>query len=500
VSTPEVVPAVPPELQLKPALNRRADMSAQMIVLAVLFAAPALMCVHSGAVADPDIWWHLRTGEWMLQHHALPRVDYFSAPNAGKAWAPYSWLFELLTFQLFQRFGLVGIVGYSASMVLAITVALRHLIKRLQTDMSIIVLLTFTTCFSLTRVLTPRPWLFSILFLVLLLDILMHARKTGKLGELLWLPLIFAAWSNTHIQFIDGLAVLALALAESVVSQYGFGEKTRLRAPWLCAAFAGSVLAAMANPFGWHIYRIAYDLASQAGVMNTISELQSLQFRGFDDFLLLFIALSAAAALGWQKRFRVFETGLLIFATFVSFRSKRDIWVIAVVGATILASAIADRVTPATRLPRWATPLAVLAAALTVFAGYRVMHLDNKLLDAQVVKYFPEHAVAEIQARGYAGPLYNNFDWGGYLIWTLGMPVSIDGRAAFYGDDTINRSAATWNANADWASDPALKSAGLVVGPVSAPLTQVLRTDPHFKIVYEDKLAAVFIAQRAASK
>ena len=192
-------------------------------MLAVLFACPALLCVHGAVVADPDVWWHLRTGEWIAQHHALPHVDYYSAPNAGKPWQPYSWLFELLVFKCFQRFGLVGIVGYTASMLLAIGVASWHLVKRLQSDFILAVLLSATACYALLRLYTPRPWLFTIVFFVLELDILMHARKTGRMRELLWLPVIFALWSNLHIQFIDGLAVLGLALAEALLSHWNPG-------------------------------------------------------------------------------------------------------------------------------------------------------------------------------------------------------------------------------------------------------------------------------------
>ena len=110
--------------------------------------------------------------------------------------------------------------------------------------------------------------MFTILFFVLEVDILMIARKTGRLRELLWLPVIFALWSNIHIQFIDGLLVLGLALAEALITSRGIGVKTRLRAPWLFAAMGGSILAATVNPFGWHIYRVAYDLASQPGVLD----------------------------------------------------------------------------------------------------------------------------------------------------------------------------------------------------------------------------------------
>ena len=503
-----VAPAAPPadeldallRLEAQPSASGRpakpAERIAQATVLAVLFAAPALMCLHAACVNDPDIWWHLRTGEWMLQHHAIPHVDPFSGPNAGKPWAAYSWLFEMLSIQLFQRFGLVGLVGYSAGMVLAITVALWHLVKRLQSDFSIISLLTFASCFALGRLYTPRPWMFTILCFVLEIDILMHARKTGRARELAWLPLIFALWSNLHIQFVDGLLVLGLALVEAVAARWWFAAKTKLRAPWLAAALAASVLATLANPFGWHIYRIAYDLASQRGVMDKIGELQSIQFRDPADFCLLSLALATAGALAWSRRLRLFETGLLVFAAVLSFRSQRDVWVMATVAAAILASTLPGREKAAIRLPKFATQFAALAATLALLAGFCAMHIDNGQLQTQLAEGLPVHAVETIRAKGYAGPLYNDFNWGGYLIWALRMPVSIDGRAAFYGDKSIDRSVATWNAEPDWASDPQLTSASLVVGPVKAPLTQVLRMDTHFQLVFEDKLAAVFVARK----
>jgi hypothetical protein len=502
-SAPEARPDVPSQHAAGPAViaapkksSQTAEQIAQTIVLVLLFASPALICVHGAIVADPDVWWHLRTGEWMLQHRALLRVDIFSATNAGKPYATYSWLFELLVTKWFQHGGLAGLVGYSASMVLAIAVASRHLIKRLQTDFTFVAFISFVACFSLSRLFTPRPWLFTILFFVLELDILMHARKTGKTRELLWLPVIFALWANIHIQFIDGLAVLGLALAEALGSRFNLWAGTRLRASAVWLALAGSVLGTLINPFGWHIYRVAYDLASQPGVLNMITELEALHFRVFGDFLVLFLSLAAAIALGWERRFRVFETGLFIFAAVVSFRSQRDIWVMAFVATLIIASTVRGRAEPPVRMPWFASTVAAVLAALAIFGSFHVWHVNDALLDKEMVENLPEKAVHEIQAKGYAGPLFNNFDWGGYLIWALRMPVSIDGRAAFYGDDAISRSNNTWTGAPDWASDPQLKAAGLVLGPAKAPLTQLLRTDPHYKLVYEDKLAAIFIARK----
>ena len=70
-------------------------------------------------------------------------------------------------------------------------------------------------------------------------------------------------------------------------------------------------------------------------------ELQALPFRGLPDFLILLLALASAAALAWRRRFALFETALLGFAAVVAFRSQRDVWAMAAVGALILASTIA---------------------------------------------------------------------------------------------------------------------------------------------------------------
>lgn len=476
--------------------NKTSEKIAQVIALAVLLAAPAMICVHRAAVADPDIWWHLRVGEWILQHHAVPRVEIFSAPLAGTPWLAYSWLFELVVVKLFYRLGLVGILAYTAGMIVAITAAVYHLVRRLQGDFTLRVLFTFVPLFSLLPIYTPRPWHFSILFFVLELDILMHVRKTGRLRELAWLPLIFALWANIHIEFVYGLFVLGLALVESVVARRWAGATVRTQPVWVGYALLASLLATLANPFGWGIYGVVYNLVTQGGGLTQVSEMQALPFRNVANYCVLVLTLAAAGALAWTRRFRWFESGLFLFAVVLSFRSQRDVWLIAVVAAAILASTITGSDRNQAPSPRFGATLAIVAAALMIVVGFCVMKVNNAVLNERVTSVMPVRAVEAIRTNGYAGPLYNDFNWGGYLIWALRMPVIIDGRTNLYGNERMDRSIATWGAQPDWASDPELKSAGLVIGPVTAPLTQLLRMDSHYKLVYEDKLAAVFVAQR----
>jgi hypothetical protein len=94
-----------------------------------------------------------------------------------------------------------------------------------------------------------------------------------------------------------------------------------------------------------------------------------------------------------------------------------------------------------------------------------------------------------------SGPLYNHFNWGGYLIWALpGLPVSMDGRMNLHGDQRIKRAFNTWSGLRGWESDPELMKARLVIGGVNHALTGAIRTDSRFKLVYEEAIAAVFVA------
>jgi hypothetical protein len=104
----------------------------------------------------------------------------------------------------------------------------------------------------------------------------------------------------------------------------------------------------------------------------------------------------------------------------------------------------------------------------------------------------PVRAVEFVRQHGYPGPVFNDFNWGGYLIWSLRMPVTIDGRQNVYGDQRMDRSVATWGGQPDWSSDPDLSSARRVIGPIGAPLIQLLSRDSRYQLVYKDKLAAVF--------
>jgi hypothetical protein len=138
-----------------------------------------------------------------------------------------------------------------------------------------------------------------------------------------------------------------------------------------------------------------------------------------------------------------------------------------------------------------------VVAALTVAIYLIGLHrqISEQQLQSVVEQRFPVAAVKFINEKNYSGPLYNHFNWGGYLIWSLPrLLVSMDGRMNVHGDQRIQRSVNTWSGLKGWESDAELLKARLVITGPNHALTNLMRTDSRFKLVYEDAVAVVFVA------
>jgi len=171
-------------------------------------------------------------------------------------------------------------------------------------------------------------------------------------------------------------------------------------------------------------------------------------------------------------------------------------WLVVVAAAGIVAASSSNFSVASQYVLSRARILSLSVAMLVVIAfTMRTTDLSEDALRRKVSEKLPAEAVAVVEERGYAGPLYNHFNWGGYLIWRLpGLPVAMDGRTNIYGVEKASHSLEVWSGGSTWSSDPELDAAGLVVAQIDQPLTSLLKRDPRFDLVYEDKIAAVFVA------
>jgi hypothetical protein len=93
-------------------------------------------------------------------------------------------------------------------------------------------------------------------------------------------------------------------------------------------------------------------------------------------------------------------------------------------------------------------------------------------------------------------PLFNEYQWGGFLTWYLPeYPVAIDGRTDLYGDDINLRYFKLINAEIPLDTDPMFANAQTILLPANSTMAEALTTIPGFKMVYRDDLAIVLVRQ-----
>jgi hypothetical protein len=456
------------------------------------------------SVLDLDVWWHLKVGDWIIQHAAFPHNGILSRSAATHSWVAYSWGYEVLLSHFYGWFGLVGVGLYGTLLTLMVAFSVYWMVRRLSGNFWISILLAVLCCYSFLFLMMPRPGFFSVALFCVTLTLLLEAQRSEDLRKLYWLPALFLLWANLHIQFIYGIAVWGLFVGVNIAQKFGerfqsaptFLATSKLPAGRLVALFGASVIATFIGPYSYHLYGVIIAYSQSQIIYRLIQELQPLSFRGVENFVALLLAGAAFFAVAWQKKVDLFKLALLVMASVVAFRTMRDCWLLCIVAA----ASIADVAGTAAEPEGADTPFelggvfAVVAVALVVVAPG--MEFNRRGLDRAITGHFPVSAVNFVRQDRIPGPLFNNFDWGGFLTWYLPeYPVSIDGRTDLYGEQLDRQLLSTLNGDSSYKNDPYLHDANLVIVRRRDGLTSTLELDPGFRKVYEDQLAVVFVRQ-----
>jgi hypothetical protein len=467
------------------------------LLVAALYSIPA--AVGMRPVVDLDIWWHLHQAAWIVEHRTLPLTDPFTAYGMGKSWIAYHWLYELIVYAFYRAFGLFGIALYTTIVALAITVALHRLLQRYAGDLVVSTGLTALALAGMYPVITqPRPWLFNVLFFILELTVILDVRKTGNTRPLWMLPPLFLVWACINIQFVYGLFVLALVAAEALIQRRAVGPESPRPVPLapLLGAFAACVLATCLTPYHLRIYVPVLTAVRLTDPFLFLAELQAPPFRLMFDWIMLGLLLAATFVLGRQHTVSPFLLLLLATGAFVAFRARRDVWFVVIAAAATLAitrSPFASR-----RLRFGMTRVALVAAVvLSVIVALSLTRVSAARLDDAVAGTFPVGAAAFVEQQRYRGRIYNDYNWGGYLMWRLpALDVTLDGRNPVHGDARIWASIRTFGGAPGWDADKELITADVVIADVNSALASLLRTDARFRLAYEDRVAVVFEVRR----
>ncbi len=471
-------------------------------IITILYLIPAI-CILQPTIFDPDIWWHLQTGKWIMEHGTVPTTDPFSIVGEGKPWFAYSWLFDVGMYEMVHEFGESAIIAFTLGGVWLVMLAMHRLVARRCTQFLLCCGLMTAGILAISRLFTPRPWLLTIVFFAITLEIVLSVRE-GKWAPWFWsLPAIYMLWANVHIQFIYGLGLLGLACVVPVIDQYASAfiqnEGTVLwnSRQWrrLMALTALCTVATFMTPYHIHLYAIVIQLFGQTGMWEYSQEMQAPAFRTVADWAMLLLFAFALVRLARRRSWSSFEILMLLVAGASAFRGLRDAWVLvlaAMVVSTSHKSGESENSTPA--FSHYGLTAVLLLVTIGVVGIISQRDLTRERIQENTAKIYPIKAASFVEDHNYVGPLYNHFDWGGYLIWRLPhLKVSMDGRANVYGDARIKQALATWYGQSHWSDDQDLKKAHVVIAQKEFALTAILRLDHRFRVAYEDGTAVVFI-------
>jgi hypothetical protein len=450
--------------------------------LAVLVAAAILPAAFTlDPKFDHDTWWHLRVGKRVAETSTVPVFDPYSRLGRERPtpWVAYSWLYEWGLYHTYSAFGPAGVLWARTLLGALATAAVLAL---LPTGSWRGLLAAVPAAVTLMPLMKERPWHLTIAFTALTAGAVADLRGGAPARRYWWLLPLFVLWVNVHIQFVLGWLILALACL--------FPGRAGRRPLLLLSA--GCVAATLVSPYSARLWVVVGEYATQTGPLRTVQELAPPD--PASPWLWAGLALLAWAGVAALRRKPIdwFELALLAAGLVLALRMRRDVWFAAVAAAVVLRNAGSDT-TPGSRGWVW-------GAVFAVFVGVRLLNLAGVGLpadtDAANAEAFPVRAAAFVREHDLPGPLFNPFDWGGYLIWALpDHLVSIDGRTNLYGSERVTRAMCTWSGEPGWEDDPDLTSARLVIAPAKGRLTELLRGRPAvWRVAFEDATAVVFVA------
>ncbi|HEY3055254.1 MAG TPA: hypothetical protein VGK31_04895 [Thermoanaerobaculia bacterium] len=368
------------------------------VVAAALFLAIAI--ASRTPIRSPDAFWHLATGRWIAEHHAVPLYDPFAVASAHIPWINGEWLYEVALYCVWAIGGLAAIPWAHAAFVgLIFTIAFVFALR--EKDVSVAALLTAIAFACIAVRMVVRPSTVAALFVVLAIAILEERPGRTIATSALYYTLLTILWINVHPS-----ALLAPIIAAATI----YLDRRR----WILAA--ASAAALLVNPYGVRGITAPLELMSmqrEGGFVNT--EWLPSPPQLFPFLYLAFIGGVLAFALVKDKRPWAWRAAIFAVLFVLAAAHVRN--------QTLFFPAL-PLLVPWNRRGRLSpTVMGVTTAAIVALPLFSLPH-------AGVSVHFPVRAVLRLKASGLPGTIYTADQFGGFLIWNFygQRRVTTDGR------------------------------------------------------------------------
>lgn len=465
----------------------------QGIVIAIFIAVMGYSSYQT--LRDPDTYLHIAAGNWMISHGQLPLTDPFSYVMKGSEWITHEWLAEILLSTLFKLGGWSSLVCMAA-LCLAVTIGIQ--LRFLLNSIPAIYALLFSalTFFSLVTHLLVRPHILIWPLLTIWLAKLLESSEQNKAPPY-WLLLIMLCWANLHGSFILGFVLLAPLGLEAIL------KCPSQRGAWLRFSLL-ALISSVITPLGLKAWWFSFHLMSLNALTN-ISEWAASDFSALNPIEIWLVVLLAYSLLG-KLVISPMRLVLLLLVLHQALAHGRYISLFGLITPMLIASAIKSRSNDLSergtaenfldrlfsKLAYKASPkssiitLAILIACTILFSQFKSYYPDKSIT--------PQQALAAIRQSKIEGNVLNFYNFGGYLI-SQGIPVFVDGRADFYGDQHLKKYMEGTYSNNPEKIEKLLDDFNIAwtIFPPESALNLYLNGSKNWQPFYQDNVAAIYV-------
>jgi len=385
-------------------------------------------------IADLDFWWHLKTGQVILEEKQFQRTEIYSFTAKGREYIDHEWLFQTVMFSFYSMLGPAGVIFLKAAVfVLIYVLTTRHLLRQDAPPSLVLAIQFLSLCGGLSRMI-ERPEIFTALFFVTAFLILDYSLKSGRRSILLVLPPLFALWSNFHAAVILGLVLLAAfsagLLLEFLLNRNGYPAYYNISLKnqgILLLILIACIAATGINPYGFRVLSVPFELTSiiDSGLLNNDEWKRPSPFTLPFYYVCIFVVFTIA--LVNFRRLSFVHFFLTAFFGYISMRYIRNTGMFCWFMPLFVAPYVH-------RLSQYRIPLRAGAAAAFLALLYLLTYAFPFERGVGSASYFPERIVNFTKQQNLQGNLINSYAFGGYLIWALypERKVFIDGRNEVY--------------------------------------------------------------------
>jgi len=502
----------PPGGTPRPRLGRLSTPGGIFLVAALLLCGLPV----TSAIRDPDFWWHLRSGQIILDNHALLSTDPYTYTATGHHWTMHEWLTEVMFAGLNHLGGLALIV-----VVLSVTtwlglllILLRSLLRKpgyVAAGMGIIL-----ATIAGYPIWGPRAQMIT--FALTCLVLYMVERHLVRGGRAVWLLVpLFLVWANLHSGFIIGAAFfVAIAGVELVLHWIGRPQVEWSRLRVLLMVLAACLVVVVINPYGPHIYLYPFETQGSAAQQSLILEWHSPDFHDTAVRAFEIMLLSLGVMVAITRRIRVRDAVLVLGTTALALQSVRHIALFVAVATPVWieqADIVGRRVFPhaVERMEKAAQARSASAVAMRrggfltgAVAAVCVALLGSQLAVAASVRpesltyarEYPVCAARWLESAPGGLRVFNQYGEGGYLTRTIvphGDRIFIFGDAALMGDDLLNTYGDVESVRPDWERILTRYHTDLVLFDAGTPLANMLADSPRWVEVYRDPFSVAYV-------